>query len=89
LWSGILWFTWRTRRHPDLYARLTAVGLLGTWSYLAVHSLTDNLYVNNVFLHLGILLGILTCLYQQTVIIPRKTPAKLSETYDYIDQQHV
>jgi hypothetical protein len=54
------------RRHPDALARLVAVGLLGTWTYLGMHSLTDNLYVNNIFLHLGVMLGMLAVLYNQT-----------------------
>ncbi len=53
LWISVIAVTWRARRHPDPLARLIVVGLLGTWTYLAVHSLTDNLYVNNLFLHLG------------------------------------
>jgi O-antigen ligase len=65
LWIGIFALTWRARRHPDPFARLIAVGLLGTWTYLTVHSLTDNLYVNNLFLHLGVMLGILAVLTAQ------------------------
>jgi putative inorganic carbon (hco3(-)) transporter len=65
LWVGIVMLTWRSRRHPDPFARLIAVGLLGTWTYLGVHSLTDNLYVNNLFLHLGVMFGILAVLAAQ------------------------
>ena len=36
-----------------------ALGLLGTWTYLSVHSLFDKLYVNNLFLHVGEMIGIL------------------------------
>jgi O-antigen ligase len=50
---------WRGRQHPDASARLASIGILGTWTYLAVHSLTDNLYVNNVFIHLSVTIGIL------------------------------
>ena len=42
-----------------------AIGLLGCWTYLAVHSIFDNLYVNNLFLHLGVLLGMLSILHMQ------------------------
>ncbi len=62
LWISVIAVAWRARRHPDPLARLIVVGLLGTWTYLAVHSLTDNLYVNNLFLHLGVLLGVLAVL---------------------------
>ncbi len=60
MWLVLFVVTWRTsRRQPDPLSRFIAVGLLGTWTYLAIHSLTDNLYVNNLFIHLGIMLGIL------------------------------
>ena len=66
VWIIILITTWRVRRHPDPLARFTAVGLLGSWTYLTVHHLFDNLYVNNLFLHLGLMLGVLEVLYGQT-----------------------
>ena len=66
LWMTMVWFTWRTREHPDTLSRCIAIGLLGTWSYLSVHSLLDDLYVNNLFLHLGVMIGILAILYDQT-----------------------
>ncbi len=63
-WCIVISITWRiTRKHPDTLARITAAGLLGTWVYVALHSLTDNLYVNNLFLELGVLLGILAILH--------------------------
>jgi putative inorganic carbon (HCO3(-)) transporter len=66
LWASILWFTWKARSHPDTVHRSLMVGLFGTWIYLAVHSLLDNLYVNNLFIHIGVLLGLLAIVYQQT-----------------------
>ncbi len=71
LWFGVLWLTWRSRQHPDPLARLTAIGLLGTWTYLMMHSLTDQLYVNNMFLHLGVMLGITAVLHKQTWSLSR------------------
>ncbi len=64
-WLRIVALTWRVRVHPDPAARSIAIGLLGCWSYLAVHSVFDNLYVNNLFLHIGVLLGMLAILYRQ------------------------
>ncbi len=66
VWLGIMGLTWRVRTHPDLVARFLAIGLLGSWTYLTVHSLFDNLYVNNLFIHIGLMLGILAILYNQT-----------------------
>ncbi|MCB9451769.1 MAG: O-antigen ligase family protein [Anaerolineaceae bacterium] len=65
-WLMIMWLSWRTRKHPDVLARLVAVGLLGSWTYLSVHHLFDSLYVNNLFVHLGLMLGILSILYNQS-----------------------
>jgi hypothetical protein len=65
MWFMLIWSTWRIRRHPDTLTRSIAIGLLGTWTYLAVHSFFDNLYVNNLFLHLGLLLGLLSVFFRQ------------------------
>lgn len=64
-WALIVWLTWRLRRHPDPLMRSLGIALLGTWTYLAVHSLLDNLYVNNVFIHFGVLLGLLAIIHEQ------------------------
>lgn len=63
---GILWLLWRLRQSNQALNRALGVGLLGSWVYLAVHSLLDNLYVNNVFIHLGVMLGILATLHDRT-----------------------
>lgn len=63
VWLFIIWVTWRARQHPDLLARFIMIGLLGTWVYLAIHSFFDNLYVNNLFLHIGLMLGVLAAIY--------------------------
>ncbi len=62
LFFVIIFKTWQARIHPDNTSRFITIGLLGTWVYLATHSLTDNLYVNNVFIHMGIMIGLLAAL---------------------------
>ncbi len=64
-WLLIMWLTWRARQHPDTLSRFVVLGLFGTWTYITIHSLFDNLYVNNLFLHIGLILGILGVLYNQ------------------------
>lgn len=64
-WLMIMWLTWQARQHPDTLSRLVVIGFLGTWVYLSIHSLFDNLYVNNLFLHVGLMLGIMGLLYNQ------------------------
>jgi hypothetical protein len=39
-------------------ARL-ALGLLAAWVGLSVHHLVDKLYVNNIYIHLGLMLALL------------------------------
>jgi putative inorganic carbon (HCO3(-)) transporter len=65
VWGSVFFLTWKARCHPDPLSRMIVIGLLGAWSYLSVHSLFDNLYVNNIFLHLGLMLGILAVLHNQ------------------------
>lgn len=55
----ILKRSWQAREHPDPFARYLSIGVFGSWLYFCVHSLSDNLYVNNSFLIVGALLGIL------------------------------
>lgn len=59
----VIWIAWRTRAHPDFIARCFAIGFLGMCAYLLTHSLTDNLYVNNIFIHLGVIFGVLAVLH--------------------------
>jgi len=43
----------------DGYAKAIAIGVLGVIAHLTVHSLVDNLYVQGIYLHIAILLGVL------------------------------
>ena len=67
--AGILWLIWQTKRHPDPVAHALSIGIMGSWVYLLAHSLTDNLYVNNIFMHLGIMLGIVSVLHKEVQAI--------------------
>lgn len=58
-WGIIFWQTWQTTRRASGLARGVAVGLLGAWTHLSVHHLFDNLYVNNVHILIGLMLGLL------------------------------
>lgn len=64
-WLVVFRLTWSLRRQPDYFSRSMAIGLLGCWVYVAVHSVFDNLYVNNLFLHIGVLLGVLAILHRR------------------------
>ncbi|MCU0520229.1 MAG: O-antigen ligase family protein, partial [Anaerolineae bacterium] len=56
VWAGVLLIgsvvaVWKL----DGWRRRLALGLVGAWVHLAVHSLVDNLLVNNVHVHVGVL----------------------------------
>jgi O-antigen ligase len=53
----------------DGAARGIALGALGVWTTLAVHQLVDNLYVNNIFLFLGVLMGLQQLLAQDLAAV--------------------
>lgn len=59
LWLVIISATWRILRRSSYSQRGIILGLMGVWIHLAVHSLVDKLYVNNLFLHIGVMLGLL------------------------------
>ena len=59
LWGVIGWQTWRAVSQARGMLRGVAIGLLGAWVHLSVHHLLDNLYVNNVHLIVGVMLGVL------------------------------
>jgi O-antigen ligase len=68
LWGLIFGLTLEGLRQAKTEAdRALGAGLMGTWVYMSVHSLLDKLYVNNLFLHLGILLGVLVWLRRSSV----------------------
>ncbi len=62
LWITVIWQTWRVTRYVDVWQRSLAIGLFGTWAHLSMHSFLDKLYVANLHLHIGALLGILSVL---------------------------
>ena len=58
-WLMIFALTLRVLYRTKGLDRGIALGLLGTWVHLAVHSIFDKLYVNNLYLHLGVMLGLI------------------------------
>lgn len=59
LWTAVFIQTIRTINHTDGLWRGVALGLLAAWTAIAVHHLVDKLYVNNIYIHLGVMLGLL------------------------------
>lgn len=59
LWGAIILQTVRALRWQEWPVRGLLLGLLGVWTAFSVHHLVDKLYVNNLYIHLGVLLGLL------------------------------
>lgn len=59
LWAVILKQTFAVVRSGVWPDRAIAIGLGACWTALAVHHLLDKLYVNNLYLTLGVMLGLL------------------------------
>jgi len=58
----VLGWTWRTAHSADIWTRSLAIGLMGAWLHLSVHNALDKLYVANLHLHIGAMLGLLSLL---------------------------
>lgn len=63
LWGVIFWQTWQAiRRSTNPDYRYLAIGLLGAWTHLSIHNGLDKLYVANIHLHVGAMIGLLSVL---------------------------
>lgn len=72
MWITIIILTWRVTRSDQGWRRFIAIGLLGAWIHLSVHQMVDTLFVANIHLHLGVMLGVLSLLINDNVKeIPR------------------
>ncbi len=87
--AAVIGATLRVLRSPAMprWERGVALGLLGIWTHLAVHSLLDKLYVNNVFLHIGVLLGILAALHteESAVLSYSRVETRSNDRFDNRD----
>jgi O-antigen ligase len=62
LWGAIIWQSLRLVRKLPWPDRGIALGLTSCWIALSVHHLVDKLYVNNIYIHLGVMLALLQLL---------------------------
>lgn len=58
-WGAVFVLNIRLLKDLSWPARGVALGLLAAWVALSVHHLVDKLYVNNIYIHLGAMLGLL------------------------------
>ncbi|MEZ4643452.1 MAG: O-antigen ligase family protein [Chloroflexota bacterium] len=57
-WTAVFWQNILLLQRLEWPERGIALGLLAVWTALTVHHLVDKLYVNNIYVHLGVLLGL-------------------------------
>ncbi len=76
-WIAIVFLTIRQARRSYGLERGWCIGLLGVWTTIAVHSLVDKLYVNNIFLHVGCLLGLLAIMMRDAARQPADMEVKV------------
>jgi len=62
LWTAVIWQTIWLIRRLDGWERGVALGSLGVWAAITVHHLVDKLYVNNIYIHVGVMFGLLQVL---------------------------
>lgn len=62
LWAVIMWQSLILLQHLPWPQRGIALGLTSCWVALSVHHLVDKLYVNNIYIHLGVMLALLQLL---------------------------
>ncbi|MEM7111333.1 MAG: O-antigen ligase family protein [Chloroflexota bacterium] len=58
LWTAVFWQTIRLLQ-LDWPQRGIVLGLLAAWVALTVHHVVDKLYVNNIYIHIGVMFGLL------------------------------
>jgi len=65
LWTVIFLQALRILRKGDWPQRGIALGLLAAWTAISVHHVVDKLYVNNMFIYFGVMLGLQQVLGKQ------------------------
>lgn len=65
VWLTIFLQSLKAASHPDQLSRLVVIGLIGAWIYISVHSIFDNLYVNNLFLQIAVMLSVMVLLFRE------------------------
>ncbi len=63
-WTAVFWQNIRLLQRADWPQRGIVLGLLAAFMALSIHHLVDNLYVNNIYLHLGVMLGLQQLLWE-------------------------
>ncbi len=68
VWTAVFWQTLSFIKQHHGLLRGIALGLLAAFAALTIHHLVDKLYVNNIYIHLGVMLGLLQLLDRQSEV---------------------
>ena len=66
VWTAVFWQTLSFIKQHHGLLRGIALGLLAAFAALTIHHMVDKLYVNNIYIHLGAMLGLLQLLDRQS-----------------------
>lgn len=64
-WGVVIWQTMKLIHTQEGLYRGVALGLMACWTAVSVHHLVDKLFVNNLYIHFGVLLGLMRVLYTE------------------------
>jgi O-antigen ligase len=69
---GLFWLAafvlgWMAARRSTGFQRAVAAGAVGVLVHLSVHNLVDSLFVQGMYLHIAIVLGLLCLIYQTRI----------------------
>jgi O-antigen ligase len=58
-WASAFWLGWRAVRRSRGFQQAVAAGGIGVLVHLSLHNLVDNLFVQGMYLHVAVILGLL------------------------------
>jgi O-antigen ligase len=62
-WIWVFGVSWIAVRRNDSFLRAVAAGAIGIFVHLHIHNMVDNLYVQGMYLHVAIVLGLVSLIY--------------------------
>ncbi|MEJ2555902.1 MAG: O-antigen ligase family protein [Anaerolineae bacterium] len=71
-WLSALRLGWHAVRRSTGFQRAVAAGGLGTLVHLSLHNMVDNLFVQGMYLQVGIVLGLLYLIYRTRIDNPNR-----------------
>ena len=81
-WLSVARLAWQAVRGTQGWWRALAIGALGSLVHLTVHNVVDNLYVQGMYLHISITLGLLTVIWRAGQAANRaRQPAPISDPW--------